>query len=212
LINKLGIRDFSTLLRAERNYTSLRLYELSMEPIKGVFDLKHLQDIHHYIFQDIYEWAGNIRTVDIAKGNVFCHYNHIQAFGNDIFSTLKKDGYLFGLSKHATISKLAYYFGEINALHPFREGNGRSQREFIYSLAHMNGYELNFDLIDSKRMIDASKHSFNCNYNPMIELLQEIITPLSQAEHQEYLNHFLQSNSILRNIYNYRMEQMEMEQ
>ncbi len=77
LINKLNIRDNDILSEAERRLTMLRISDLIDNPIKGEFDLKHLQTIHKYIFQDIYDWAGEIRTVDIAKQNMFCKVQYI---------------------------------------------------------------------------------------------------------------------------------------
>lgn len=135
LVNKLGIKDKDKLSVIERKLTMLRLLELFEKPIYGKFDLRHLQSIHGYIFQDVYEWRGKIRTVDIAKGNMFCNVKFIESQAKNIFSNLRNDKYLEGLCREDFISKLAYYFSEINALHPFREGNGRSQREFIRMLA-----------------------------------------------------------------------------
>ncbi len=77
LINKLGIKDKNKLSIIERRLTMLRLFELLKNPIQGKFDLEHLQSIHSYIFQDIYEWSGKIRTVDIAKGNMFCNIKFV---------------------------------------------------------------------------------------------------------------------------------------
>ena len=135
LVNKLDIRDPNKLQIFERKLTMLRLLELIDKPIEGKFDLKHLQAIHAYIFQDVYDWAGKIRTVDIAKGNTFCNVRFISSQADAIFSKLKEEYYLAGLEEYMFTKRLAYYFSEINALHPFREGNGRSQREFIRSLA-----------------------------------------------------------------------------
>lgn len=104
-----------------------------------------MQAIHAYIFQDVYDWAGKIRTVDIAKGNTFCNVRFISSQADAIFSKLKEEYYLAGLEEYMFTKRLAYYFSEINALHPFREGNGHSQREFIRSLALKNGYLIYFE-------------------------------------------------------------------
>ena len=175
LINKLGIREQEKLHDFERRLTMLRLLELIDKPLKGRFDFEHLQSIHQYIFQDIYDWAGEVRKVDIAKGNMFCKVMYIQTQAEEIFSNLKKDNYLEDLTKDVFIKKLAYYFSEINALHPFREGNGRSQREFVRSLALWNGYIINFDNISEDEMLQASQASFLCNYEKMEELFKRCI-------------------------------------
>ncbi len=170
LINKLDIRDLDKLHHFERKLTMLRLLELLDNPITGNFDFKHLQKIHGYIFQDIYEWAGKVRTVDIAKSNMFCNVRFIEQQAYEIFGKLKKEKYLIGLDEQTFVKKLAYYFSEINALHPFREGNGRSQREFIRLLALKSGYVINFTCVSEDEMIEASQDSFLCKYEKM-ELL-----------------------------------------
>ena len=175
LVNKLDIRDLEKLQLAERKLTMLRLFELLDKPINGKFDFKHLQAIHKYIFQDIYDWAGKVRTVDIAKGNMFCNVKFIESQADEIFSKLKKENYLAGLDENAFVKRLAYYFSEINALHPFREGNGRSQREFIRSLALKNGYLIHFDRITKDEMLLASQKSFLCDYTLMEALFAKCL-------------------------------------
>ncbi len=167
LINKLDIRDGDKLQDFERRLTMLRLSELLEKPVIGQFNLEHLQRIHGYIFQDIYEWAGRIRTVDIAKGNMFCNVKFIESQAEIIFGNLKRENYLAGLTEDVFVKRLAYYFAEINALHPFREGNGRSLREFIRSLALHNGYIVSFAKISSEDMLKASRESFLCDYGEM---------------------------------------------
>ncbi len=167
LINKLDIRDWDKLHNFERRLTMLRIAELLDHPITGNFNMQHLQEIHRYIFQDIYEWAGKIRTVDIAKGNMFCNVKFIEPQAEIIFGGIKREHYLAGLQRDVFVKRLAYYFSEINALHPFREGNGRSQREFIRSLALKNGYIVNFERISSEDMTKASMESFLCDYAEM---------------------------------------------
>lgn len=175
LINKLSIREQEKLYTFERKLTMLRLLELIDQPIKGNFDFDHLKEIHRYIFQDIYEWAGEVRKVDIAKGNMFCNVKFIDLQATEIFERLKKERYLEGLSEKEFIKKLAYTFSEINALHPFREGNGRSQREFIRSLAIKNGYIILFANITEEEMLKASQESFVCEYGAMEELFHKCI-------------------------------------
>lgn len=175
LKNKMGVRDSERLSQLERRLTMLRLLELIDKPVRGKFDLKHLQAIHKYIFQDIYEWAGEIRKVDIAKGNMFCNVRFLSGQAAEIFGKLKDEDYLQGLGEEDIIGRLAYYFSEINALHPFREGNGRSQREFIRCLALHNGYVLNFANASKEEMMKASEDSFLCDYRAMEQLFKKCI-------------------------------------
>ena len=175
LMNRMGIQNPEQLNKAEKQLTMLRILELLEHPVKGSFDLKHLQSIHRYIFQDIYQWAGKIRKVDIAKGNMFCNVMFIESQAAEIFGKLKKEKYLQGLDEDTFGRRLAYYFSEINALHPFREGNGRSQREFIRSLASRNGYVVNFSKAGRDEILQASIDSFLCNYGKMEQLFQKCL-------------------------------------
>lgn len=84
----------------------------------GDFDFKHLQDIHYFLFQDLYAWAGEVRTVDIAKTNLFCKAQFIHTQAEEIFGKLAKEQYLGGLSKTAFVKKLAFYcdYSKLEAL------------------------------------------------------------------------------------------------
>ena len=140
------------------------------KPIQGKFHLKHLQSVHRYIFQDVYDWAGKIREVDIAKGNMFCNAKFIESQAEEIFGKLKEENYLQGLDGREISVRLAYFFSEINALHPFREGNGRCQREFVRTLALQAGYVINFANVTGEEMLKASEDSFLCDYKKMEQL------------------------------------------
>lgn len=114
--------------------------------------------------------------VDIAKGNMFCNALFIEEQANLIFSNLKKENYLTGLTQEAFIKRLAYYFAEINALHPFREGNGRTQREFIRLLGLKNNYFIRFSSVLRDGMISASKKSFLLDYTEMEEIFKKCVS------------------------------------
>ena len=171
LKNKLNIHDSDGLKDAERRLAKYRTTELLNAPIRGKFDFKHLQKIHHYLFQDIYDWAGEVRTVDIAKSNLFCRCFAIESEAKRIFDKLRAEKYLAGLSAGQFSARLAYYFAEINALHPFRDGNGRAQREFVRQLAYQNNYLLTFAGVTKDEMVAASIASFNLDYAPLEKLL-----------------------------------------
>ena len=171
LKNKLDIHDRDELFNEERNLSNLRAVELLDRPAIGHFDFAHLRKIHAYLFQDIYDWAGQVRTVDIAKGNLFCRVFAIEPEAERIFGELKSEHYLEGLSTGDFCTRLAYYFAEINALHPFREGNGRTQREFIRQLAYQNNYLITYSGTTQDEMIAASRASFKLDYAPLERLL-----------------------------------------
>lgn len=175
LRNRMEIRDKEQLWQLEKQLTMLRILELLDKPVQGRFDLKHLQSIHKYIFQDIYEWAGKLRKVDIAKGNMFCNVKFIESQAEEIFGKLKEEKYLQDLNEKEISVRLAYFFSEINALHAFREGNGRCQREFIRTLALHAGYVINFANVTREEMLQASKESFLCDYERMEQLFARCI-------------------------------------
>ena len=174
LINKLGIKDKNTLLVAEREITSLRIAKAKDEPIKGGFDFRHLRTIHKYIFSDIFPWAGEIRTVNIAKGNQFCLCEHIEAYAENLFDKLKAESFLTKTPAELMPERLAYYMSEINVLHPFREGNGRTQRLFIEYLAENAGYSVDFSDVSDNEMIVASAEAFACEYEKINAMFEKI--------------------------------------
>lgn len=178
LKNKLDIHDHDILLEAERRLTKFRNEELFNSPIVGHYDFDHLQRIHKYLFQDVYDWAGQVRTVDIAKGNLFCRSFAIESEANRIFNELRTEHLLKNLPIYQLAERLAYYLAEINALHPFREGNGRTQREFIRQLAYQNNLFLSYAGITQDEMIAASKASFKLDYKPLQELILSHLRPL----------------------------------
>lgn len=160
LINKLDIRDPSLLKDMELALTSVRLHQLYDRPIAGNFDLKHMQQIHKFIFQDIYPFAGAIRTEDIQKGSTpFASVRYLNENAKDIFSQLKNEKFLNGLKAEPFSERLAHYMAEINILHPFRDGNGRTTRELIRTIAKVNGYEINWSRVDAKDLLRSSIES-----------------------------------------------------
>jgi cell filamentation protein len=98
-------------------------------PLFGPCDVERLRGIHRYLFQDVYEWAGEFRTVDIAKGNsYFAHVPYIESTLKDLFERLSKGQHLHGLNQEGFADRVAEVLGTLNAVHAFREGNGRTQR------------------------------------------------------------------------------------
>ena len=177
LKNKAGITDQDQLDEYEGDFTAIRLLELTQNPVEGSFDLAHLCKIHQYLFQDVYEWAGEVRTVDIIRGDSrFCNVRHIQSYSNTVFSALAAEKYLVKLEPKVFAHRLAHYLSEINAIHPFREGNGRVQRLFISQLAEHAGYYLDYSALDQAELYPVMQESFLGNEQPLSELIFQIIT------------------------------------
>lgn len=160
LKNRLGTRDPEKLLRAEIEYIANRLSELQENPEPGKFDFAHLKRIHGRIFQDLYEWAGQPRTVDIAKNSsLFCPSWNIDGYAQDVFRNFCRDCKTAAADRKKFTHALAEHYADLNALHPFREGNGRSQREFTRELCAECGYVFDLTHTSHKEMVAASRLS-----------------------------------------------------
>ena len=176
LINHFNIRDIDVLEIVERDITSMAIALLTNSPVKGNFTLKHLQDIHYAIFHELYPFAGQIREVAIAKSNLFCLPQFIRPMADEIFQKLHRDNCLRGLDKETFIDKLAFYSAEINALHPFREGNGRSLKLFLQELAKQAGYQLEY--LDKDKQLEADIESMSGRYDLLKQLYSMGVTPI----------------------------------
>jgi cell filamentation protein len=157
LRNKLAIRDEERLATVERRLATERA---SAGVPKGNFDLKHLQAIHKHLFQDIYDWAGEVRTVEIAKGgHQFQPRRYIETGMADVHARLVKDRFLRNRRPREFAVKAAEILGDVNYVHPFREGNGRTQLLYLEQLAAQAGYLLDLTRIDPSRWIEASREA-----------------------------------------------------
>jgi cell filamentation protein len=174
LYNKLGLGTAAGLEAAEREITHAALILVDESPVSPSYDLPHLQEIHKRIFGDIYEWAGQIRTVAIAKGAMFCLPQYIDSSAAVIFGELHDEDCLRGLRRDAFVGRLVHYLGEVNALHPFREGNGRAQRAFFGQLARDAGFTLAWQHLDPARNVKASAAIMRGDREPMREMLDAL--------------------------------------
>ena len=175
LYNKLGLSTAAGLEAAEREITHAALILLHESPVSSSYDLPHLREIHRRIFGDIYEWAGQIRTVAIAKGAMFGLPQYIDSSASVIFRGLHDEDCLRGLHHDAFVGRLAYYLGEVNALHPFREGNRRAQRAFFGQLARDAGFTLAWQHLDAARNVEASVAIMRGDLEPMRKMLDALV-------------------------------------
>ena len=174
LRNKAEITTAEDLDAYEGELSTLRSIEILENPIAGQFDLAHLQRIHLALFQDVYDWAGKIRTVDISRGNSrFANVRFIESAANDIFNKLARENWLRGLDADTLSKRLAHYLSEINALHPFREGNGRVQRIFISQLSQSAGYQLDYSDLEQEQIYRAMELAFNGDESILANLILE---------------------------------------
>jgi cell filamentation protein len=146
-------------------------------PIMKVYDLNTLCKIHKIIFENIYEWAGQIRKSDFLSkgGSIFCRGQYIAENANKIFGNILEGKCLCGLKKTKFIERIAYYMGEVNALHPFREGNGRTCREFFRQLSLNANYILDFSQTEKDELLEADIEAFNGQYGKLIKILDKAV-------------------------------------
>lgn len=170
------IQDASLLQRFETEITQWQQIALELEPVRGGFDLPHLCEIHRRLFQSVYSWAGELRTVDISKDSTsFAHYLYIRSYSEGFFQKLTEErkSWVHGTPPDAFSYRLAEYLGEINAVHPFREGNGRAQRIFIGQLAEAYGVRLSWEKITPQQMLEASIASMTGNVTLLAQLIEQ---------------------------------------
>ena len=157
LVNKMNIKDPIALKNYETSVIGLKLMALSKQVITGKFDVSHFVSIHKFLFEDIYPFAGLFRTENIAKDCFqFAEWEYIENELTRLLSELKSENFLANLTKEKFAERLAYYWAELNVLHPFREGNGRTTREFLRQLSLKNGYILNLHKISPQKLFNAS--------------------------------------------------------
>ncbi len=180
LKNKFGLKNPQKLFDVEKRITMIRLHQLQDKPISGDFDFEHLKTIHKHIFEEIYSWAGQVRTVEIGKGNLFCTTAFINDYADTIFSKYYPQCYDAKNNKEEFVKVLAANYGDLNALHPFREGNGRAQREFARQICLDCGYAFSLNHTTHKEMLQASILSFNKGDNSLfVKIFDQAISSLN---------------------------------
>ena len=205
LRNKFGTDDPSELLRKEDQIVSLRQMVLARRRPNSPFDFDNLRQIHRYLFQDVYEWAGKPRTCDLRKAAYsdsdespkhFTASSKIKSEADRIFGALFRDNELRGLALNDFIDHASELFVEINNLHPFREGNGRAQRLFLSALAENAGHELAFDVVTKERMINISVAGIDGDVSGAKRLFQEISDPRRVKALRKALSFLQKSHSV----------------
>lgn len=175
LRNRLGLRDAAALARAEAELVAVRMAAVDRAGVPGGYDLPHLQAFHWHLFGDVYTWAGQLRTVRIGKGRAFCPPDDLRARGAALFDGLAAADHLRGLDRAGTVRGLAELLAGINDLHPFREGNGRTQRAFVGRLAQDRGYRIRWDALDPDANLAASRAAADGDLDPLRTLLDLLI-------------------------------------
>lgn len=175
LRNRLGISDFERLREAEAGLTLAALADLGTRTLPGGYDLAHLRLFHREVFGDLYPWAGEIRVVGIAKSDPFCLPQHIETYSSDLFAALAKERHLRSLPRDEFLDRLTHYYAEVNAIHPFREGNGRAQRAFFHQLGREAGWPIDWSDLHPERNVAASMASLRGD-NGLLRALLDAVT------------------------------------
>lgn len=159
LLNRQGIASADELEAFEVAMFTLRYRQVLPE---GLYDPAHYRAIHRHLFQDVYEWAGEYRTIRIAKGNaMFCYPEHISEQMELLFISLQKSAFHVGATEGEFVIAAANFLADLNAIHPFREGNGRTQLTFLFLLGERAGVSLDMTQIRPKEILTAMIASFD---------------------------------------------------
>ncbi len=154
LKNKLGITDPQQLGTAEADLTAFRLAELRTAPIRGGFDSLHLQEIHHHVYQDLYDWAGELRRVD--AGNL--HTPEVATSLNAIFDRLGRENHLKGLGPEEWSHSASAYIYDLGTIQPFLARNDVALREFAEELARKNNLSLRWQTASEINVTEVTSH------------------------------------------------------
>ena len=172
------IRDEEKLNEIESVISSARYAEWLNAPQLAAFDFEHYKAIHRFLFSDLYEWAGNVRTVNISKkGTQFTPAENIERQAELIFKRLQDRNYFKGLPHSEFVEEVVDFYCVTNALHPFREGNGRTQRVFLTQLIRNAGYEINFADMDTDLLMIATIQSAQGVTDLLTRIFTESIMP-----------------------------------
>ena len=174
LKNILGLRDPDTLEAFEVEISTLR----AEEPLpEGTLDAAHYCAVHHHLFQDVYDWAGQYRTVRTSKGgNLFCYPENIHALMDELFRGLRAGEHFANRNTEDFVKEIALFLGELNAIHPFREGNGRSQLAFVGLIGVTYGRPFDFERIDRTTFLPAMIASYFGKREPLAAELTNLLS------------------------------------
>jgi cell filamentation protein len=183
LKNRAGLTHAAALRSFEYEATRQRAEQLRAAPLQGVFDTAHYRAIHRHLFQDVYDWAGEYRTVEFSKGSsafapLKTPAHTLETWGEKILGDLAAENHLKGLKKVAFVEPLTHHYGELNFWHAMREGNGRANKEFLYQLAKQAGYEIEFQRVGAKTWNTAAeRQAGGADPRLALDVFTKITTP-----------------------------------
>lgn len=160
LRNLVNARSAEELAGFEADLTAGRTIQLqASDLVPPTRDLTELRSLHRHIFQDLFDWAGEIRTIDMRRGQgkFFAPCVGIESNAFHVFTALSEKDHLQGLPRDDFIRELADFYDQLNFIHPFREGNGRTQRLFWSRLSHDAGWVLDWRPIHGEQLDEVSR-------------------------------------------------------
>ena len=176
LVNYFNIKDKAELRQCEHFFVNIRTAQLFLMPMESEFTFSYLVFVHSHLFGDIYPSAGVLRTKDASKRKDFCRPQYIERYSQELFSRLSRDNYLRNIEDDADFANdLAFYMGEAEALHPFRDGNGRAVRFFFNRLVSRTGRKLHWAGCDADRMLEASIAAIDGDYQALVNVLEDML-------------------------------------
>lgn len=175
LINRLNIKDASILEQAETEISDIS--SASIDFALPPYNFPYLQSIHQELFSDLYDWAGQPRTIGMNKGDtMFCRPEYIQHEVEKLFQTLAKNNYFQDTLIPELVIKIAELYGDLNIIHPFREGNGRSQRILFEHIIVNCGYKISWANVNKDEWIQANINSVHCDYSLLENIFSRCIS------------------------------------
>ena len=184
LRNKLGITDSAALLKATTDSTVLRLAELHASPIRGGFDSAHLQAIHHHLYQDLYDWAGELRSIDAHNVPA----SQVEKSLNSVLDRLSRENHLKGLSAEEWAGSASAYLYDLGTIQPFLAGNEVALQEFAVELARKNNLSLQWNATpsiasDSMALLSQAEQSANLRRLIMLAMDTDPVAQYSNRSH-----------------------------
>ena len=175
LCNRLDLLDETSLHEAERELSEIAAGNLALFP--PPYDLNRLQHIHHTLFSDLYDWAGEVRSVNIQKGDtLFCTPERIPPEAAKIIRRMQEANWYVGVSQAELITQIAEAYGDLNVIHPFREGNGRAQRILFEQIIVNAGFSVNWWLVKHAAWIPANIDAVACDYRGLEAIFERCVT------------------------------------
>ena len=176
LINKLGIKDENELKSSEALITAYKAARLINEPLTPNFGFENYKALHRVLFEDLYDWAGMPRTIALSKvATVFTAPERIEELGSLIFARLKKLDYFTKLPQNEFITEIADLYHSLNMLHPFREGNGRTERVFFVQLIRNAGYDIDYSTLNSDLLMIGSIQAASGVMDTLVKFFEDNI-------------------------------------